>query len=84
MKQIKRLLGGKRVRVNRLTRVGSEIELRPRGSLNHLYGAFLPGFLWPIILLCLALSLYLVYLRVLPRVRTHPLAKMDSSEEVYG
>ena len=29
-------------------------------------GAFLPGFLWPIILLCLVLSLYLVYFRVLP------------------
>ena len=26
------------------------------GSLNHLYGAFLPGFLWPIILLYLVLS----------------------------
>ena len=32
-------------------------------------GAFLPGFLWPIILLCLVLSLYLVYFRVLPSVR---------------
>ena len=42
------------------TQVGSEREMIPRGSLNHLYGAFLPGFLWPIILLCLVLSPYLV------------------------
>ena len=27
------------------TWVDSEKELHPRGSLNHLYGAFLPGFL---------------------------------------
>ena len=45
---------------------GSEKELRLRGSLNHLYGTFIWGFLWPIILLCLVLSLYLVYFRVLP------------------
>ena len=66
------------------TQAGSESESRPRGSLNHFYGAFLPGFLWPIILLCLVLSLYLVYLSVLPCVCTHLLAKMDSSEEAYG
>ena len=52
------------------TRVGSEKVLRACGSLNHIYGAFLPCFPWPIILLCLALSPYLVYLRVLPCVRT--------------
>ena len=62
------------------TRLGSERESRPRGSLNHLYGAFLPGFLWPITLLCLVLSPHLVYLSVLPCVR----AKVDSSEEAYG
>ena len=28
---------------------GSESESCPRGSLGHLYGAFLLGFLWPII-----------------------------------
>ena len=65
------------------TRVGSERESRPRDSLNHLYGAFLPCFLWLIILLFLVLSLYLVYLRVLPCVRAHLLAKMDSSKEAY-
>ena len=36
------------------------------------------------ILLCLVLSPYLVYLRVLACVRAHLLAKMDSSEEAYG
>ena len=66
------------------TRTVSERESHPRGSLNHLYGAFLLGFLWPIILLCLALSPYLVYLRVLPCVHMHLLAKMDSSEEANG
>ena len=43
-----------------------ERESRPRGSLNHFYGPFLPGFLWPIALFCLVLSPELVYLRVLP------------------
>ena len=62
-------------------RVDSERELRPRGSLNHLYGAFLPGFLWPIILLCLVLSSYLVYLRVPLCVCVNLLAKKDSREE---
>ena len=66
------------------TQAGSERELCPRGSFNHFYGAFLPGFLWPIILLCLVVSLYLVYLRVLPCVRVHLLAKMDSSEGAHG
>ena len=66
------------------TQVDSERELRPRGSLNHFYGAFLLGFLWPIILICLVQSPYSVYLRILPCVRAHLLAKMDSSEEAYG
>ena len=47
---------------------GRQREPRPRGSLNHCYGAFLPAFLWPVILLCLVLSSYLVYLRILPCV----------------
>ena len=33
-------------------------------SLRHSYGTFLPGFLWPVILFHLILSLYVVYLRV--------------------
>ena len=45
---------------------------------------YLPGFLWPIILLCLVLSPCLVYL-IPPRcVCMHLLAKMDSSEKDYG
>ena len=31
-------------------------------ELNHCYVAFIPGFLWPIMLLFLTLSPYLVYL----------------------
>ena len=50
------------------TQAGSETESRPYGSLNHSYGAYLPGVLWPIILLGLVLSVYLVYLNDLPRV----------------
>ena len=56
----------------------------PRGNLSHFYGAFLLGFLWPIISLFLDLSLYWVYFKVLPCVCTHLLAKMVSSEEAYG
>ena len=43
----------------------------PHGSLNHFYGVFSPDFLWPVVLLCLVLSPYLVYLRVLPCVCVH-------------
>ena len=42
-----------------------------QGSLNHLCGTFLLGFLQPIVLLHLVLSLYLVYLRVLRCVHVH-------------
>ena len=62
------------------TWAASEIQ----GDLNHFYGAFLLGFLWPMILVCLVLSPYLVYLSILPRMRAHLLVKMDSSEEAYG
>ena len=65
------------------TRADSERELLHHGHLNHLHGAFLPGSLWPIILIFLVLSLYLVYLRILPCVCAHLLAKMDSGEETY-
>ena len=69
------------------TQVNSETErvteLHPHGSVNYFYGAFLPGFLWPIILIFLVLSLYLVYLRVLSCLGAHLLSKMDSSEEAY-
>ena len=42
-------------------------------------GAFLSGFHWPIILLCLPLSPYVARLRALLYVPTHLLAKVDSS-----
>ena len=60
------------------------IESHPWDSLIYCYGAFLWGFLWPIIVIFLALSLYLVYLRILPCMFVHLLAKMNSSEEAYG
>ena len=28
-------------------------ELCPHGNLNYFYGVFLPGFLWPVIIICL-------------------------------
>ena len=40
------------------------------GNLNHLNAAILPVFPWPIILIYLVHSPYLVYLSVLPRVHT--------------
>ena len=70
--------------MNRLTWVGSERQLHPHSGLYHFHGAFLLGFLWPVIFLCLVLSPYLVYLRILPCVHVYLLAKMDSSEEAYG
>ena len=66
------------------TQVDSERESRPHSSLNHFYGAFLPCFLWPIILICLVLSPYLLYLRIFPCVSMRLLAKMDSTKEAYG
>ena len=59
-------------------------ESSPHGSLNYCYAAFLLGFLWAIILVCLVQSPYLVYLRIFPRMHTHLLTKMDASEEAYG
>ena len=52
--------------MNRHIGKDSEKESCPPGSLNHLHKAFLLGFLWPIILLCLALSLYMADPRVSP------------------
>ena len=46
-------------------------ESQPNGSLNYFYGTFLPGFLWPVILICLVHCPYVVYLRILPRVCMH-------------
>ena len=30
---------------------GESLSSHPHGSLNYFYGAFLPGFLWPTILI---------------------------------
>ena len=85
LKQIKCLLGWKENSYLWTgTEAGSKTESRFCGGLNHSYGAFLPGFLWPIILICLVQSLYLVYLRNLPCMCTHVLTKMDSNEEAYA
>ena len=58
-------------------------ELHHHCSLNYFYKAFLPSFLWPIILICLIHSSYLVYLRILPCVHTHLLANIDFTEKTY-
>ena len=55
VKQAKYLFGGKEYSICRYT-MGILRELHPFGSLNHLHGAFLPSFLWPIMLPCLVLS----------------------------
>ena len=47
----------------------------PHYSLNYFYGTFLPDFLWPVILICLVHSPYLVNLKILPYVCRHLLAK---------
>ena len=47
-------------------------------SFESFIQGFLPDFLWPIILLCLVLSLYLVYL---PYVHAHLVAKIGVTEE---
>ena len=61
-----------------------EEQSRPNGSLNYIYGAFLLGFLWPIILTFLIHSLYSMYLRILPRVLMPLLAKMNSTAKDCG
>ena len=59
-------------------------ESCPHGSLPYFYGAFLLVSRWPVIFICLVHSPYLVYLRILPYVLMHLLAKMDSTEEACG
>ena len=63
--------------------MGELRESCPHGSLNHFYGAFLPGFLWPIFLLCLDLSPYLLYFRIFPCMCMQLSVIMDFSEEAY-
>ena len=59
---------------------GKVSEFHPHGSLNYFYRAFLPGFLWPVIFICLVNSAYLVYLNTLLCVHTYCLAKMWKCE----
>ena len=67
---------------NRLS--GRILESHLCSSLNYLYVAFLLGFLWPIFLICLVQSPYLVYLRI-PTMCAHAsLSQMDSTEKVSG
>ena len=47
----------------------SERESHPQGDLNHFYGAFFLGFLWPVISICLVLSPYSVPLTIFQCVR---------------
>ena len=54
------------VRVERHTGRFRKRVAESHGSLNYFYEEFLLGFLWPIILVCLVLSPYLIYLRILP------------------
>ena len=77
----------KRVHVDRHTSRLREraAESRSRGSFNYFNEAFLPGFLWPIIFVCLVHCPNLLYLRILPGVHTPPLlAKMDCTEKAHG
>ena len=64
--------------------MGGLREPRPRDSLNHLYETFLPGFLWPVISICLVLGVYLVYISGASHVYAHLSAKMDFTQEACG
>ena len=82
MKQVNGLLGGKRVRVNRLTQAGSE-RVAPSWKFESLIWGISARF--PLANhLALPGSESVFYLRVLPRVHAHLLAKMEPSEEAYG
>ena len=88
VKQMRYLLRGKRIQcmwIETLADLGKEwvTESHPFDGLNFFYGVFLLGFLWPI-LICLAHSPYLVYIRILLYEYTHLLAKMDFAKKVAG
>ena len=72
---------GKRVHVNRLAS-WAQRESHAHGSLNYLCEASLLGFLWPVILLCLILSLF--GLSWGPTGCAHILTNLGSSEEASG
>ena len=83
MKQVKCLLGGKRVQA-----VWTDTGDSPRVSLSwwleSLSRGTSPGFLRPVTLACLDHSSCSVYLGILSLVRTHLLAKMDFTEQHIG
>ena len=56
----------------------------PSWWFQSLYGAFFSRFPFPVILICLVVSLHFVYLRNLPFMDAPLLAKMDCNEEAYG
>ena len=61
---------------------GRVCELYPHGSLNHLYGAFLPGPLSQ--LLFIWFTVHIQYISGSSHVYMHLLAKMDSISKAYG
>ena len=88
VKQVKYLLKGKTSTARVHGRMGGfrerVAELCSHGSWHYFYGAFLPVFLWPIILICLVHDPYLVSLRIPPCVRMRLLAKMDFTKKASG
>ena len=81
----KEFIRGKKNIVRVAGHTGGLRESHPHGgSLSHVYAARVPGFLWPIVRLCLALSPCLVHLRILPCVPARLSAKTDSTKEAYG
>ena len=86
MKQAKYTLGGKE-ESSMCGQTQGQAQRKSRtvmGVYITCMGHFFLVFLWPNILICLVHSLYIIHLRILPRVHTHLLAKMDSLEEVCG
>ena len=60
------------------------VRVAPSWQFELLFGVLIPGFLWPIILIYLAHSLYLVYLWIPPCVRMYLSAKVDFTEKASG
>ena len=60
------------------------VRSAPSWQFELLFGVLILGFLWPIILIYLAHSLYLVYLWIPPCVRMYLSAKVDFTEKASG
>ena len=63
---------------------GKVLESCPCGSLNFFYRWFLLSVLWPIILICLVPSPYLISLGILPCVCMHLLANWILPQRLVG